>query len=136
LARCKTETDAVAQQIADDFTRQMLAIIGVHLPDYALRLSGLLPLDRRVDFVEHFIPTLETHVQTWCAGGMNQEEVSRWIDTHLASYGKDARGLVRDAITAYIQAEQQSAKKLSSAKAAGRQQCLEAMATVFFTTGT
>jgi phosphoglucomutase/phosphomannomutase len=134
LARCKAETDAIAQQIADDFTRQMLAIIGVQLPDYALRLSGLLPLDRRIDFVEHFMPDLEARVQTWCAGGMTQEEVSHWIDTHLASYGKDARGLVRDAITAYIQAEQQSAKKLSTAQAARRQQCLEAMATVFFTT--
>ena len=66
----------------------MLAIIGVELPDYALRLSGLLPLDKRLDFVAHFIPGFETRVQTWRQGGTTQQEVSQWIDAHLASYGK------------------------------------------------
>lgn len=132
LVRCKTETDAIAQQIADDFTRQMLAIIGVQLPNYALRLSGLLPLDKRLDFVEHFIPGLESHVQTWCEGGTPQAEVSQWIDTHLASYGKDARGLVRDALAAYLYTERQKVGGRKTAKAAKRQQLLEAMETVFF----
>jgi phosphoglucomutase len=135
LARSKAETDAIAQQIADDFTRQMLAIIGVHLPGYALRLSGLLPLDKRLDFVEHFVPGLETRVQTWCAGGTDQEEVAAWIDTHLASYGKDARGLVRDALATYLEAERHKAGSLGVVEAAKRQQCLEAMQTVFFTPG-
>ena len=100
LAQHKAAIDTLAQRLADDFTRQMLAIIDVHLPEYALRLSGLLPLDRRLDFVEHFMPELEGHVQTWCADGSTQAEVSQWIDTRLASYGKDARGLLRDAVTA------------------------------------
>ena len=39
LARCKVDTDAVAQRLADDFTRQMLALINVHLPDYAAHLG-------------------------------------------------------------------------------------------------
>ena len=55
LAQQKAQTNAVAQQIADDFTRQMLAIIGVHLPDYALRVSGLVPLDKRIEFAEQFM---------------------------------------------------------------------------------
>jgi phosphoglucomutase/phosphomannomutase len=133
LAQSKAAADAMAQRIADDFTRQMLAMIDVHLPDYALRLSGLLPLDKRLDFVEHFMPGLETQVQTWCMGGMSQEQVSQWIDTHLASYGKDARGLVRDALRAYLHAERQKAGRLAAAEAAKRQHCLEAMETVFFT---
>ena len=136
LARSKAETDAVAQQIADDFTRQMLAIIGVSLPDYALRLSSLLPLDRRLDFVEQFIPDFEKRVQAGCQGRITQQEVSQWIDTHLASYGKDARGLVRDALAAYLGAERQKAKERSGVEVSQRQQCLEAMETVFFAPGT
>ena len=135
LTRSKTETDVIAQQIADDFTRQMLAIIGVHLPEYALRLSGLLPLDKRLDFVQQFMPGLEKQVHTWGAGGTSQDAVSQWIDTHLASYGKDARGLVRDAMAAYLQREHQQLERLAAAEAAGRRQCLQAMETIFFATG-
>jgi phosphoglucomutase/phosphomannomutase len=133
LTRSKTDTDAIAQRIADDFTRKMLAIIDVSLPDYALRLSGLLPLDRRLDFVEQFIPGLEARVQSWQRGGTTQQDVSQWIDAHLASYGKDARGLVRDALSTYIHAERQKASTLSGAEANQRQQDLAAMETVFFT---
>jgi phosphoglucomutase/phosphomannomutase len=132
LAQSKAAADALAQRIADDFTRQMLAIIGVYLPDYALRLSGLLALDKRLDFVERFMPGLETQVHTWCAGGTSQEAVCQWIDAYLASYGKDARGLVRDAITAYIYTERQKTATLAAPEAAQRQQCLQAIETVFF----
>jgi hypothetical protein len=133
LAHSKATTDAIAQQIADDFTRQMLTIIGVELPDYALRLSGLLPLDKRVDFVEHFIPRFETHVQAWHRGETTQQDVSQWIDTHLASYGKDARGLVRDALAAYVHSERQKIRKRRTAQASQRQQCLNAMESIFLT---
>ena len=135
LARSKAETDAIAQQIADDFTRQMLAIIGVHLPEYALRLSGLLPLDKRLDFVEQFIPGLETQVHTWNAGGTTRDAISQWVDAHLAAYGKDARGLVRDAIAAYVQTERQQLGRVETAEAATRRQCLQAMEALFFATG-
>ena len=135
LALSKAATDAIAQQIADDFTRQMLAIIGVELPDYALRLSGLLPLDKRLDFVEHFIPHFEMRVQTWHQGEITQQDVSQWIDTHLASYGKDARGLVRDALAAYVHTERQKVRKHDTAQASQRQQCLDSMESIFFTPG-
>ena len=78
----------------------MLALINVHLPDYALRISGLVPLDKRLDFVAHFIPGLEERAAALSHGAASQEEVSDWIDTHLASYGKDARGLVREGMVA------------------------------------
>lgn len=132
LAQSKAATDAIAQRLADDFTRQMLAIIDVHLPDYALRLSGLLPLDRRIDFVDHFIPGLETRVQACNAGNMRQDDVSQWIDTHLASYGKDARGLVRDAVTAYLSTERQALRALDASEVLQRQRCLAVMESVFF----
>ncbi len=126
LARQKAQTDAVAQQIADDFTRQMLAIINVQLPDYALRVSGLVALDKRLEFAEHFMPNLETQVQAIRQGDTTSDAVSQWIDTRLASYGKDARGLVRDAVTAYLEAERQHAD------AQERLEALTTMESVFF----
>ena len=127
LAQQKAETDAVAQQIADDFTRQMLAIIDVHLPDYALRVSGLVPLDKRLEFAERFMPDLETQVQAMHQGNTTSDAVSEWIDTRLASYGKDARGLVRDAVTAYLETERQNTD------AQERLETLTTLERVFFT---
>jgi phosphoglucomutase len=133
LEQCKAATDASARHLADDLTRQMLALIGVQLPDYALRLSSLLPLDKRLDFVERFIPDLEAHTSAWCDGHLSREHVAAWIDTHLASYGQDARGLVRDALQAYLHAERHRAGQLAPAESAQRQQHLAAMETVFCT---
>jgi hypothetical protein len=136
LARCKADTDAIAQRIADDFTRQMLELINVHLPDYALRISGLVPLDKRLDFVEHFIPGLEERAAALCHGTTSQEEVSDWIDTQLASYGKDARGLVREAMTTYVYTEREQAERHGGTDAFQRLQHLKAMESVFFTPAT
>lgn len=133
LARCKADTDAVAQHIADDVTRQMLALINVYLPDYGLRISGLVPLDKRLDFVKHFIPGLEERAAALCHGSLSQEEISNWIDTHLASYGKDARGLVREAMAAYVGTERQQAEGRGGTDALQRLQHLKAMEGAFFT---
>ena len=126
LAQQKAEANAVAQDIADDFTRQMLAIIDVHLPDYALRVSGLVPLDKRMAFAEDFMPDFEAQIQAMRSGAATADAVSAWIDDSLASYGKDARGLVRDAVRAYVEAERQQAG------ATERREALDAMERVFF----
>jgi hypothetical protein len=55
--------------------------------------------------------------------------VSEWIDLTLASYGKDARGLVRDAVTAYLETERQHAD------APERLEVLATMESVFFAPG-
>lgn len=105
LRRSQAEADALAQRIADDVTRQMLACIHVELPDYALRISGLVALDKRQDFVQRFMPGLQAQAAQMCTGNTDQASVSRWIDAHLASYGKDARGLVRGAMRLYLDTE-------------------------------
>ena len=132
LARSKAATDALAQRLADDFTRQMLATIGVDLPPYALRISALVPLDRRLDFVERFVPGFEERVLACAQGQGPPEAVSHWIDDQLASYGKDARGLVSDALAAYLHAERQQAAEMTGAQALRRLQCLDVMETIFF----
>ena len=132
LARSKAATDAQAQRLADDFTRQMLATIGVDLPPYALRISPLVPLDKRLDFVARFVPGFEERALACAQGQGAPEAVSYWIDDQLASYGKDARGLVSDAVTAYLHAERQQAEEMTGAQALRRRQCLDAMETIFF----
>ena len=134
LARCKVDTDAVAQRLADDFTRQMLALI-VHLQTTHCA-SGLVPLDKRLDFVAHFIPGLEERAAALSHGTTSQEEVSDWIDTHLASYGKDARGLVREAMTAYVCTQREQAERRSGTDAFQRLQHLKAMESAFFSPAT
>jgi hypothetical protein len=111
----------------------MLALINVHLPDYALRISGLVPLDKRLDFVEHFMPGLEERAAALSHGATSQEEVSDWIDTHLAAYGKDARGLVREAMTTYVCTEREQAERRGGTDAFQRLQYLKTLESAFFT---
>jgi phosphoglucomutase/phosphomannomutase len=102
LARQRAETDGVARRIADDLTRQMLARIGISLPDYALRISGLVALDRRLDFVRTFVPELLRRAGAVRRGEEPAAAASAWIDRHLASYGADGRRLVGDAMVAFL----------------------------------
>ena len=132
LARSKAATDALAQRLADDFTRQMLAAIGVELPDYALRISSLVPLDKRLDFVERFVPDFEERALACAQGQGTPEAVSRWVDDQLATYGKDARGLVSDAVAAYLHAGRQQVDGMTSAEGLQRRRCLDAMEAIFF----
>ena len=132
LARNKATTDAFARRLADDFTRQMLATIGVELPVYALRISDLVPLDRRLHFVERFLPEFEERALACVQGQDTRESASGWIDDRLAMYGKDARALVGDAMGAYLQSERQQTEAVANAAALRRQRCLDFMETVFF----
>jgi hypothetical protein len=132
LTRQKVEMNAVAQQLADDFTRQMLAIIDVQLPAYGLRVSGLVPLDKRIEFVERFIPGLEERIRSQVDGDTTEDEVSEWIDSQLASYGKDARGLVFDAMEVYLEAERYQADQNKLVGKDERLKALAAMESVFF----
>ena len=123
-------TDGLARRLADDFTRKMLATIGVTLPDYALRISDLVSLNKRVDFVEQFVPDFERRALACAQGQDRQESASSWIDERLVTYGKDARALVGDAMAAYLQSERQRIQ--ADAAAHQRQQCLDIMEAVFF----
>ncbi|MAE63273.1 MAG: phosphomannomutase [Phycisphaeraceae bacterium] len=101
LASQKRQANETARDLADDFTRQMLTVVDIHLPDYALRISDLVPLDKRIEFAERFIPAIEDKARS--AEGAT---LVAWIDEQLASYGKDARGLVTDAVEMYLQSQE------------------------------
>ncbi len=129
--RQKAETDAVAQQIADAFTLQMLDILGILLPRYALRISGLVPLDQRTDFAFQFIPALEERATAMMANPALVDETSAWIDERLASYGPDARGLVGKAFQQYLDDERRMLTTLSPADAAAERRRLDVMEQAF-----
>ena len=111
----------------------MLATIDVQLPDYALRISDLVPLDRRLDFVERFVPDFEQPC-VWPVrrDRKGSESASDWIDRRLATYGKDARALVGEAMAAYLQFERRRTEATTDAAVLRRRQCLDIMETVFF----
>ncbi len=102
-AEQKRATNEIARRIADDFTLQMLARIDVDLPAFALRVSGLVPLDKRLYFAETFMPELAAKAQQLAADPSLRSRVSAWIDDALASFGNDARGLVADAVRAFVE---------------------------------
>lgn len=130
--RRKAEVALVARRIADDFTHQMLEIIGVRLPNYALRISGLVPLDKRIEFGQDFLPGLEGRVRELYQSQTSEEEVSKWIDESLRTYGEDARGMVGEAVRAYLDAEREKTRQLDPTRAAERLKCLDSMNAVFF----
>lgn len=118
LEQQKAQVNSIAQTIADDLTRQMLSVIGVELPTYALRISGLVNLEKKISFVRDFIPELEARVTKLLRKETSEEDVSKWIDQTLWSYGEDGRKLVADAIATYIAVER---AKTASSPDAGRE---------------
>ena len=101
LARQREEGDQRTLEIADSLTHYMLGVIGVDLPRYALRVSGLVSLDKRVDFAHRFVPALVERARANPGDG----DLGAWIDRELSSYGKDARGLTADAMRAFLAEE-------------------------------
>jgi hypothetical protein len=91
-----------AEAIADDFSQHSLSIVGVDLPRYALHISGLVELGRRIDFVENFLPELEQRTHAVASGDGSSEAIGAWVDERLARYGPDARGLVRRAVHEFV----------------------------------
>jgi hypothetical protein len=105
LARQRAEGDRRTLDIADALSQHMLRVIGVDLPRYALRVSGLVSLDKRVDFAQRFVPALVERARSQDAGAL-----SGWIDAQLESYGKDARGLTGAALRAFLTQERAAAR--------------------------
>jgi phosphoglucomutase len=119
-----------AQSLADDLTRKALAVIGEELPDFALRISGLVSVNKKKDFAENLIPELEERAAALLDGSLDRAGAKTWLDERLASYGKDPRGLVARAFGLYM------AKALAAAENAGETQKkrnLEAQMEIFET---
>jgi phosphoglucomutase len=93
--------DREVRDLAEDFTLQMLALVGVTLPPWALRVSDLVAVEHKVHFADVVIPGVAEGLQA----GLPDAELGRWIDNAIAPYGKDARGLVGEAARAWAALE-------------------------------
>lgn len=105
LAKVKQEIDELVMKISDDFTAKMLNIIGIKLPNYAFKISGLVSLDNKIDFVEKFLPEFEKQTQLILSGKKTEDEVKNWLNNRLSGYGKDPKGLVVNGFKKYIEEE-------------------------------
>jgi phosphoglucomutase/phosphomannomutase len=126
LASQRAELDVTAHAVADAFALHMLGILGVHLPAYALRISGLVPLDGRVKLVEDVMPELEARAAAVVSGSETETEAGAWLDGALAdALGSDGRSLARTAFEEYVTTES------ARADAPERRAQLDAMRRIF-----
>jgi hypothetical protein len=98
----RRRVDQEVLNFSNAFMKEMLALVDVKLPHYALEISDLVALERKKHFAEKFLPEFETRAAAVMANGTNAEAVGEWIDQQLRSYGPDARLLVGRAFRAYL----------------------------------
>ncbi len=96
------ETDAACQALAEDFATLMLARVSLSLPRWALKVSDLVPVEQKLHLAQELMPALVSKLD-------QGEAVDAWLDAELAPYGKDPRGLVAEAVRAFVASESPAA---------------------------
>ena len=94
--------DLEVEQFSNRFMKEMLAIVGVKLPAYAMEISDLVALAKKQHFAETFIPGLAGKAEAVLGSQMTREAAGQWVDQELKSYGPDARSLVGKAFRSYL----------------------------------
>jgi phosphoglucomutase/phosphomannomutase len=117
-----------AAELADDLTRKALAVVGEDLPDFALRISGLVSVDDKKDFAENFLKELDAKAADVLAGAAVLADACAWVDERLGAYGKDPRGLVADAFELYMRGAVAEAERVGDQ---GRLAILEKQRDIF-----
>jgi hypothetical protein len=69
----------------------------MQLPEWALFVSDLVAIEQKQAFASEFVPGLVAHLK--------DPDLQAWIDDALKSYGKDGRGLVREALSVWSRSE-------------------------------
>jgi hypothetical protein len=117
-AALRASRDRVAQElgrIADAVATQAYAFLGLSVPAHALRLSPLLGLSYKVDYVERFLPELCAVAET-----TEGDALVTWIEQRLSTYGKDPRGLIGPGVRAFVEEQRASTSPLASLAALAR----------------
>lgn len=99
-SRAALETEAVA--LTDRVAQFAYRQLGIEMPRFGLRVSPLLPLTARKDFVENFVSELAREAAT----ASNADALRTWADARLDQYGKDPRALVRHAVSDWMEGEE------------------------------
>jgi phosphoglucomutase/phosphomannomutase len=124
FAAIRQAVDREVEEFSNIFMKEMLAIVGVKLPRYAMEISDLVALERKQHFAERFVPSLAEKVEGTLRSQESAETVDRWIDQELKSYGPDARLLVGKAFRSYLAGERE--------KGSSNKELLAAEERVFF----
>ena len=95
--------DREVKEFSNKFLAQMLALIGVSVPEYAFEISDLVPLQYKVDFCDRFLPEFRGRAEAVAENSDSERDLSTWVDETLRPYGPDARILVRRAFQAYAE---------------------------------
>lgn len=131
LEQARAEIAERARQLEEAFVAHCLSLIGVRLPGWAHRISGLVALDDKIDFAEGFVRELEERVKASAADSADPA-LSSWIDGRLRRYGRDPRRLTGDAFLAYLEQETAAVRTSGGAAGAVRLAALERMRAAFF----
>ena len=88
-----------ARALALDFAHQMLARAEIELPAWALRVSDLVAIEQKQHLAAELMPALRARL----GDGVSPADptLQAWLDAELRPYGKDPRGLVADAVSAW-----------------------------------
>ncbi len=105
FAASRQKVDEEVLQFSNAFMREMLALVDVTLPDYALEISDLVALEKKQHFGEVFVPEFERRARAVVNSEMDVDATGRWIDEQLKPYGPDGRLLVGRAFRAYLAEE-------------------------------
>ena len=102
LAARRERIDERARVLEADFVAHCLGLIGVELPEWGYRISGLVALEHKLDFVGPFQHEFAERARAAASGEIGVEELRDWIDRRLRPYGRDARSLTADALGVYF----------------------------------
>jgi phosphoglucomutase/phosphomannomutase len=101
LADRRAAIDERARALEAAFVSHCLGLIDIELPDWGHRISGLVSLDCKLDFVGTFQDEFGERAAAVSRGELDEAALAEWIDARLKDYGRDARGLTADAFRAF-----------------------------------
>ena len=68
--------DREVKEFSNKFLAQMLALIGVSVPEYAFEISDLVPLQYKVDFCDRFLPEFRTRAEAVAENSASERDLS------------------------------------------------------------
>jgi phosphoglucomutase len=96
----RDELNAELTTLTDEVAQQAYSILGIDMPIWGLRVSSLLGLSARQDFVTSFLPEFQKEAAT-----LDEEQLTAWTIQRVQSYGKDPRALVRNGVECWLQSQ-------------------------------
>jgi phosphomannomutase len=109
LADRRTAIDEQARRLEAGFVSHCLGLIGISLPEWGYRISGLVALDHKLDFVGPFQEEFAERAAAAVRGELTTEGLTAWIDGRLREYGRDARSLTAEALRIHLDAREREA---------------------------